>query len=220
MSSLELAREQLAQQLSHHKYGHHVVSLGKASLHAHRTIAVGESFVEVLQRAQLPAGLVRGRVYQCTGIAPMSLAVALVQKATAEGSWVGWCASEHLNWSAARNAGWCLERVVQVSCAEHWCEAVMALASGVEVLVVNIPPHVSPSSVRRTLLSAAVQQCVVVALGPVHAMTADIVFSATRRTWLKENEAQEQVAFAAQELSVHVGGRRVPSEQCFSLLVG
>ena len=220
MSSLELAREQLAQQLSHHKYGHHVVSLGKASLHAHRTIAVGESFVEVLQRAQLPLGLVRGRVYQCTGIAPVSLAVALVQKATAEGSWVGWCASEHLNWSAARNAGWCLERVVQVSCTEHWCEAVMALASGVEVLVVNIPPHVSPSSVRRTLLSAAVQQCVVVVLGPVHAMTADIVFSATRRTWLKENELQEQMAFAAQELSVHVGGRRVPSEQCFSLLVG
>ena len=220
MSSLELAREQLAQQLSHHKYGHHVVSLGKASLHAHRTIAVAEQFVEVLQRAQLPLGLVRGRVYQCTGIAPVSLAVALVQKATAEGSWVGWCASEHLNWSAARNAGWCLERVVHVSCAQQWCEAIAALASGVEVLVVNIPPHVSPSSVRRTLSSAAVQQCAVVALGPMQTVSADVVLTATGRTWLKENELQEQVAFAAQELSVHVGGRRVPSEHCFSLLVG
>ena len=220
MSSLELAREQLAQQLSHHKYGHHVVSLGKASLHAHRTIAVAESFAEVLQRAQLPLGLVRGRVYQCTGIAPMSLAVGLVQKATAEGSWVGWCANEHLNWGAARNAGWCLERVVQVSCDEHWCDAVVALASGVEVLVVNIPAHVSPSSVRRTMLSAAVQQCAVVALGPTHGVSADVVFTATGRTWLKENEMQEQVAFAAQELSVHVGGRRVPSEHYFSLLVG
>ena len=133
---------------------------------------------------------------------------------------MGWCASEHLNWSAARNAGWCLERVVQVSCAEHWCEAVAALASGVEVLVVNIPSHVSPSSVRRTLLSAAVQQCAVIALGPMHAVSADVVLTATGRTWLKEKEAQEQVAFAAQELSVHVGGRRVPSEQFFSLLVG
>ena len=220
MSSLQLAREQLAQQLSRHKYGHHVVSLGEASLHAHRTIAVGDSFAEVLQRAQLPIGLVRGRVYQCAGVAPMSLAVALVQRATAEGSWVGWCASEHLNWSAAHNAGWCLERVVQVSCAEHWCEAVVALASGVEVLVVNVPSHVSPSSLRRTLLSTAVQQCVVVALGPMHGMSGDVVFTATQRTWLKENELQEQVAFASQKLSVHVGGRRVPSEQYFSLLVG
>jgi hypothetical protein len=110
--------------------------------------------------------------------------------------------------------------VVQVSCDEHWCDAVVALASGVEVLVVNIPAHVSPSSVRRTMLSAAVQQCAVVALGPTHGVSADVVFTATGRTWLKENEMQEQVAFAAQELSVHVGGRRVPSEQYFSLLVG
>lgn len=220
MSSLELAREQLAQQLSQHKYGHHVVSLGKASLPAHRAIAVGEQFVEVLQRAQLPPGLVRGRVYQCTGIAYVSIAVALAQRATTQGSWVGWCATEHLNWSAARNAGWCLERVVQVSCAEHWCEAVVALASGVEVLVVSIPSHVSQSALRRTVLSAAVQQCAVVALGPMNGMSADVVFTATQRTWLKENELQEQVAFASQKLSVHVGGRRVPSEQHFPLVVG
>ena len=64
------------------------------------------------------------------------------------------------------------------------------------------------------------QQCAVIALGPMHAVSADVVLTATGRTWLKEKEAQEQVAFAAQELSVHVGGRRVPSEQCFSLLVG
>jgi hypothetical protein len=51
-------------------------------------------------------------------------------------------------------------------------------------------------------------------------VSADVVLTATGRTWLKENELQEQVAFAAQELSVHVGGRRVPIEQCFSLLVG
>jgi hypothetical protein len=54
----------------------------------------------------------------------------------------------------------------------------------------------------------------------MQAVSADVVLTATGRTWLKENELQEQVAFATQELSVHVGGRRVPSEQCFSLLVG
>jgi len=203
-----------------HRYAHHVSTLGSVALTSERTLFVAPLFANALQKAGLPGGLVRGRVYCCSGVAPVSLAVALVKEANVAGSWVAWCARAQVNWGAARHCGWALERVVHVRSEKQWSAAVSALAEGVELLVLDTPAFLSPCEVRRTLAVAAAQQCVVVVLGSSPLVIADVTFEATSRVWSGVEKHDEHGYLSGQTLNVQMSARRAPQPQFFELPVG
>ena len=213
MSSLEIVRERVAG----HRYAQHISSLSKASLATERHIPAGEAFASALKKAGMPGALVRGRVYQCVGPAPVSTAVALLQSASAAGSWVGWCAATQLNWNAARHRKWALERVVKVNCTEQWGATLGALADGIEVMVVDTPSCVSPAEVRRFFSMATNKQCVVVVLGASPLVAADVVFSVINRTWSGTSADNEHGHLGSQTLEIRIEGRRIPHPHSFSL---
>ena len=213
MSSLEIVRQRVAG----HRYAQHISSLSSASLAAERHIPASEPFALALKKAGMPGALVRGRVYQCTGVAPVSTAVALLHSASAAGSWVGWCATTQLNWNAARHRKWALERVVKVNCAEQWGATLGALADGIEVIVVDTPSRVAPAEVRRFFSTAVNKRCVVVVLGMSSLVAADVVFNVVHRTWSGASTGNEHGHLGSQSLEVRIDGRRVPHPHSFSL---
>ena len=213
MSSLEIVRQRVAG----HRYAQHISSLSTASLAAERHLPASEPFALALKKAGMPGALVRGRVYQCIGPAPVSTAVALLHSASAAGSWVGWCATTQLNWNAARHRKWALERVVTVNCVEQWGATLGALAEGVEIIVLDIPQRIAPAEARRFFSTATNKHCVVVVLGASPFVTADVVFNVVHRTWSGASAGSEHGHLGAQSLEVRIDGRRVPHPHSFSL---
>jgi hypothetical protein len=169
-------------------------------------------------------GLVRGRWVSCAGSSATSLALALVAPAIAAGGWLALIDLPTIGLDAASEYGVPLERVVRIDTAvptadraappvgddhrRRWPEVVAAAADGFDVLMVRVPPHLSPAIVRKVSTRVQRRGAVVVVLGDPGSMTCDVELDTGSATWTGVVEGAGH--FVERRVTVGSSGRRMP----------
>lgn len=160
-------------------------------------------------------GLVRGRTVACVGPAAPTVALTLVARATAEGSWLACVGLPWLGVEAARELGVALERVVAVDVdpRQHrdWAECVAAAVVGFEV-VLAAPSRSVPDRLWRQVRARLQARGGVLVTLPDSSdgigTGADLELTASTETW--EGIGRGHGHLSGRRLRLTVAGRRTP----------
>ncbi|MEX2626210.1 MAG: hypothetical protein WD225_04965 [Ilumatobacteraceae bacterium] len=164
-------------------------------------------------------GLVRGRTVACVGPAAPTVALTLVARATAEGSWLAVVGLPWLGVEAARELGVALERVVAVDVDPRhhpdWAECVAAAVVGFEVVLAAPSRSMSDRLWRQVRARLQARGGVLVTLptpsGPTPSApvpSADLVVTASTEAW--EGIGRGHGHLSGRRLRLTVTGRRTP----------
>lgn len=201
-----------------------------------RVLPVVDPLAEVL-----PAGgLVRGQVIACLGPSAPVLALALLARASATGSWLAVVGVPWLGAEAAREVGVSLERTLAIDIDprrhDAWAEALVAAADGVELLLAARDAGLPDRVLRRVRTRVRARGAVLVTLpagaGAVggggrsgertgdRTGEVDLVLTAHTDTWWGLGRGHGRVG--GRRLRVEVAGRRMPRpvESSFELRGG
>jgi hypothetical protein len=179
---------------------------------ADRVLPVDEVFAPMLPHA----GLQRGQVVGCSGAAGWSLALGLISRPVATGSWVAFVGAPMAGVEAAAEFGVSLARVVFVDVAggpSGWAERVAAAADGFE-LIVTCPPVGAERVARRVRQRLQARGVVLVALSPsleqTPSLACDLELTASAVGWAGIGQGNGHLM--ARRVTVRVSGRRVPRQ--------
>jgi hypothetical protein len=197
-----------------------VAPLSLATSTAHEVTTVGELVpardlclpVDEVLATMLPdAGLQRGRVIGCSGVAAWSLALGLISRAVSTGSWAAFVGAPMVGLEAAAEFGVALSRVVLVDAdgsSSVWAERVAAAADGFE-LIVTCPPVGAERVVRRVRQRLQARGVVLVAVSAsTPSLACDLELSSTSVTWAGIGQGAGHLR--ARRVMVEVAGRRMP----------
>jgi hypothetical protein len=166
---------------------------------------------EVLAPMLPDAGLQRGRVVGCSGLAAWSLTLALISRAASTGSWVAFVGAPMVGLEAAAEFGLPLGRVVLVAVdgsPSVWAERVAAAADGFE-LIVTCPPAGAERVARRVRQRLQARGVVLLAVSPsAPSLACDLEVRSTSVAWAGIGQGSGYLM--ARRVTVQVGGRRVP----------
>lgn len=152
-------------------------------------------------------GLQRGRVYACRGTGARSLALAMVARAVAGGSWLAAVDVGDLGYGAMAEAGIALERVVAVSTggAGNVARVLGALCDGFDLIIVGSSVR-DLTDTRRLVSRVQAQRSVLVIVGEHGPLVPDVVLSGEGASWAFDSHARRRT------LTVRCHGRRVAGE--------
>lgn len=168
--------------------------------HGHGLLPTSTAFDDLL-----PAGaLERGRVYGCTGDAPLSLLFSLVAPATRQGSWLAMVDMPHAGLQSAREHGVALHRTVCASSGapDAWPLVVGALVDGIDMVVVSSPVCRAPDA-RQLAARVKASGAVLFIAGAAGAFVPDVVLHSRTVSWNFDLHARSR------RVDVSVTGRRV-----------
>lgn len=133
----------------------------------------------------LGRGLRRGAVVAIDGeVARSSLALMLLAGVSAAGGWCGVVGIPSFGCVAAEGLGVRMDTLALIPRpGEHWAEAVAALVTGMDVVLVQPPAQVPGRLARRLAARARQSRCTVLTLGPAWE-GSDVRVSAIRQEWL------------------------------------
>lgn len=181
-----------------------------------RCLPVDEVFAPLLP----DAGLQRGRVVGCSGVAAWSLALGLISRAVSTGSWVAFVGTPMVGLEAASELGVALERVVLVGVdggSSVWAERVAAAADGFE-LIVTSPPVGAERVARRVRQRLQARGVVLLAVSlTTPSLACDVELSSTSVTWAGIGQGSGYLM--VRRVNVAVAGRRVPRHRECELLL-
>jgi hypothetical protein len=158
------------------------------------------------------AGMRRGHVIGCTGDAAMSIACALVVRATAAGAWLAVVGVPDFGIEAAIELGVAPERVVAIAASDatEWADRITVAADGFE-LILTEPPRGGERVMRKLRQRLLARGCVLVivcrehrALGVDH----DVGIATTVEEWVGIGHGNGRLE--ARRVAVRSSGRRVP----------
>jgi hypothetical protein len=172
--------------------------LREPSLAGERLLPVTEGLAELLPGH----GLRRGTVTTVTG--SYALALALIAKASATGSWVAAVATIDLGILAGHELGLVLERFALVpDPGRAWAQVVATLVEAVDVVLARPPAGASPAILRRLAARARERGMVLVPLG--NWPEADLHLELVRSIWLGLEQGHGRLQ--ARQALVKVTGR-------------
>jgi hypothetical protein len=181
-----------------------------------RCLPVDEVFAPLLP----DAGLQRGRVVGCSGVAAWSLALGLTSRAVSTGSWVAFVGTPMVGLEAASELGVALERVVLVGVeggSTVWAERVAAATDGFE-LIITAPPIGAERVARRVRQRLQARGAVLLAVSPsTPSLACDVELSSTSVAWAGIGQGSGYLM--ARRVDVAVGGRRVARRRQCELLL-
>ena len=181
-----------------------------------RCLPVDEVFAPLLP----DAGLQRGRVVGCSGVAAWSLALGVISRAVSTGSWAAFVGTPTLGLEAASEMGVALARVVLVDVdggSSVWAERVAAAADGFE-LIVTSPPVGAERVARRVRQRLQARGVVLLAVSPgTPSLACDVELSSTAVTWAGIGQGSGYLM--ARRVTLAVTGRRVPRRRECELLL-
>lgn len=150
------------------------------------------------------AALERGRIYGCTGDAPLSLLFSLAAPATREGSWLAMVDMPHAGLQSAREHGIALHRTVCATsgAAEAWPLVVGALVDGIDMVAVS-SPVCRASEARQLAARAKASGAVLFVVGDAGSFVPDVVLHSRTVSWNFDLHARSR------RVDVSVTGRRV-----------
>ncbi len=155
-----------------------------------RPVALAREHILAVHEALVPllpdGGLRRGTVVAVGGVAANTLALAVAAAPSAAGSWVGVVGMPGLGLVAAAEVGVALERLLLVASPppSEWATVVATLVDGVDVVLVRLPRGARTGEVRRLQARARQRGVVLVAVGPVGPLEADVSLAATGEEWV------------------------------------
>ena len=177
---------------------------------ADRVLPVDEVFAPMLPNA----GLQRGRVVGCSGMAGWSLALGLISRPASTGSWVAFVGAPMVGLEAAGELGVSLSRVVLVDVdggPSVWAERVAAAADGFD-LIVTCPPSGAERVARRIRQRLQARGAVLLAVcasGEQRpALACDLELTSSSVTWAGIGQGSGYLM--ARQVTVQVSGRRMP----------
>jgi hypothetical protein len=142
----------------------------------------------------------------------VALALALVAKASATGSWVAVVGLPGLGVAAAAETGIALERLALVTAsAATWTAVVAALLDAVDVVLVRPPSGMPPGEARRLAARAQQRRAVLLPLGDAWPGPADLCLVITASRW--EGLGQGHGRLEARRVEVVAGGRGGAAKQ-------
>ena len=181
-----------------------------------RCLPVDEVFAPLLP----DAGLQRGRVIGCSGVAAWSLALGMISRAVSTGSWVAFVGTPTVGLEAASEIGVALDRVVLVDVdggSSVWAERVAAAADGFE-LIVTSPPVGAERVARRVRQRLQARGVVLLAVSPrTPSLACDVELSSTAVAWAGIGQGSGYLM--ARRVTLAVAGRRVPLRRECELLL-
>jgi hypothetical protein len=181
-----------------------------------RCLPVDEVFAPLLP----DAGLQRGRVVGCSGVAAWSLALGVISRAVGTGSWAAFVGTPAIGLEAASELGVALARVVLVDVdgsSSVWAERVAAAADGFE-LIVTCPPVGAERVARRVRQRLQARRVVLLAVSPSSpSLACDVELSSTAVTWAGIGQGSGYLM--ARRVTIAVTGRRVPRRRECELLL-
>jgi len=164
------------------------------------------------------AGLRRGHVVGCGGVAARSLAVALVARAVGEGAWLAVVGMPTFGVEAAIEYGVVPERVVLVDAVgvDEWADRVAAAADGFD-LVLTAPPRGAERRMRKVRQRLQARGVVMVVVpdsrssgcaGQAFGVGCDAELSVTAVAW--HGIGQGHGRLMARRVTIESSGRRIP----------
>jgi hypothetical protein len=181
-----------------------------------RCLPVDEVFASLLP----DAGLQRGRIVGCSGVAAWSLALGVISRAVGTGSWAAFVGTPAIGLEAASELGVALERVVLVDVdgsPSVWAERVAAAADGFE-LVITCPPTGAERVARRVRQRLQARGVVLLAVSAsTPSLACDVELVSTAVTWAGIGQGSGYLM--ARRVTVAVTGRRVPRRRERELLL-
>jgi hypothetical protein len=181
-----------------------------------RCLPVDEVFAPLLP----DAGLHRGRVVGCSGVAAWSLALGVISRAVSTGSWAAFVGTPAIGLEAASELGVALARVVLVEVdggSSVWAERVAAAADGFE-LIVTSPPVGAERVARRVRQRLQARGVVLLAVSAsTPSLACDVELASTAVTWAGIGQGSGHLM--ARRVIVAVAGRRVPHRRECELLL-
>jgi hypothetical protein len=190
----------------------------RTGLGGHGTTLADERLLPVVPalRPLLPGrGLRRGTTVTVSRSA--ALALALVARASAAGSWMAAVGLPDLGIVAAAETGIALERLALVPTpgARAWPAVVAALLDAVDVVLVRSPARLPPAQARRLTARARERGAVLVPLG-AWPEPADLRLTVTTSTWTGLGQGHGNLQ--ARQVEVLVTGRGAATREHRSLL--
>ena len=177
-----------------------------------RVLPVDEVFAPMLPHA----GIQRGQVVGCSGIAGWSLGFGLIARAVGTGSWAAFVGAPMAGLEAADELGVSLARVVLVDVdggPSVWAERVAAAADGFE-LIVTCPPTGAERVARRVRQRLQARGAVLLALSASHerspSLACDLELTGSAVRWAGIGQGCGHLM--ARRVTVSVSGRRVPRQ--------
>jgi len=172
-------------------------------------------------------GLVRGSVVGCQGPTAVSVALATVAEATAEGSWLACVGLPSLGLRAAAEVGIALERLVMVaapmagasgpvvmgngSSADVVASTMSALIDGFDLILLRGAAEVRPAVARRLQARITARGAVLVVVGDPGSFVCDLTLSGQDGEW--EGLGDGSGRLARRRLQVSCVGRRSPRQR-------
>jgi hypothetical protein len=181
-----------------------------------RCLPVDEVFASMLP----DAGLQRGWVVGCSGVAAWSLALGVISRAVGTGSWAAFVGTPAVGLEAAGELGVALARVVLVDAdgsSSVWAERVAAAADGFE-LIVTCPPVGAERVARRVRQRLQARGVVLLAVSPsTPSLACDVELASTAAMWAGIGQGSGYLM--ARRVAVAITGRRVPRRRECELLL-
>jgi hypothetical protein len=142
----------------------------------------------------------------------VALALALVARASAGGSWVAVVGLPELGVVAAAEAGIVLERLALIPTPDvSWTMAVAALLDAVDVVLVRPPPRISGGEAHRLAARAQERRAVLLPLGSAWPAPADLRLAIAASRW--EGLGQGHGRLEARRVEVVAGGRGAAAKE-------
>jgi hypothetical protein len=142
----------------------------------------------------------------------VALALALVARASAGGSWVAVVGLPELGVAAAEEAGIVLERLALVPEPDlSWAMTVAALLDAIDVVLVRPPSRVSGGEARRLAVRARERRAVLLPLGGTWPGPADLRLAITASRW--EGLGQGHGRLEARRVEVVADGRGAATKE-------
>ncbi len=166
------------------------------------------------------AGLRRGHVIGCGGIAARTLGLAVATRAVVDGAWLAVVGIDDFGVEAAVELGIPAERVVTVAASSQheWAERVAAAADGFE-LILTVPPPGAARAMRKVRQRLQARGSVLVTVPPTAVLTGgtsgsvfgdgvDIEINADGGDWVGIGDGHGRLT--ARRVEITASGRRVP----------
>lgn len=173
------------------------------------------------------AGLRRGHVVSCGGVAAWSLACAVAARAVAAGSWLAVVGIDGFGVEAALEHGVAPERVVAVAAPDvgAWADRLAAAADGFELLL-TAPPRGAERSMRQLRQRLQARGSILLTVPPPSRVgrvagrdagrdvgraapfPVDVELTTTDAAWLGIEVGHGRLL--ARRVTIHASGRRVP----------
>lgn len=167
-----------------------------------------------LSRLFPDAGLQRGHIIGCRGVAARSLSLALAARPVAAGAWLAVVGLDDFGVEAAVELGVPAERVVAIAAttAHEWAERTAAAADGFE-LILTAPPTGADRAMRQVRQRLKARGGVLIAVprsgsGAGSCSGADIEISTSDDEWYGIGAGHGRLM--ARRVTVRSSGRRVP----------